>query len=271
LSVRATGHLVWNRARATAAGHAPEARAPPATRSASWRLCCPCALTKTRPYLLEAEAKNPFSPSHSPSLPLLSRQAATLLCSGRRRAADSSRLLPPSGTPRRCRADTSVPGANRQLHQPHRMTPSPSFHRHQGVPPWTDLPVSPRRPPTPQIGPPLRRGAPRPVSPPPRAASDQNRWPPSPARHGERAPLLRAQAARPCRPGLKANLAGPCNLGQARAINPSGLCAQYLIIISIWIILNNSNEIQTSEFSKKFNKFHKNMKPLLVFDFKDNL
>jgi hypothetical protein len=46
---------------------------------------------------------------------------------------------------------------------------------HQGAPPWTDLPVSPRPPPTPQIGPPLRRGAPRPVSPPPRAASDRNR------------------------------------------------------------------------------------------------
>jgi hypothetical protein len=81
LSVRATGHPVWNRARATAAGHAPEARAPPATRSAPWRLCCPCALTKTRPYLLEAEAKKPFSSSHSPSLALLSRRATTLLCS----------------------------------------------------------------------------------------------------------------------------------------------------------------------------------------------
>jgi hypothetical protein len=151
------------------------------------------------------------------------------------------------------------------------MTPSPSFHRHQGAPPWIDLPVSPRPPLTPQIGPPLRRRASRAVFPPPRAASDQNRRPPSPARHGERAPLLRTQAASPSRPGLKANLAGPCNLGQAKAISPSGPCAQYLLIISIWIILNNSNEIQTSEFSRKFNKFHKNMKPPLVFDFKDNL
>jgi hypothetical protein len=78
--------------------------------------------------------------------------------------------------------------STRQLRQPHRMTPSPSFHRHQGAPPWTDLPVSPRPPPTPQIGPPLRRGAPRPVSPPPRAASDRNRWPPPPARPGSFSP-----------------------------------------------------------------------------------
>jgi hypothetical protein len=84
-------------------------------------------------------------------------------------------------------------------------------------------------------------------------------------------PLLRAWAASPSKPGLKANLAGPCNLGQAKAISTSGPCAQYFIIIFIWIILNNSNEIQTSEFSRKFNKFHKNMKSPLVFDFKDNL
>jgi hypothetical protein len=84
-------------------------------------------------------------------------------------------------------------------------------------------------------------------------------------------PLVQAWAASPSRPGLKANLAGPCNLGQAKAISLSGPCAQYFITISIWIILNNSNEIQTSEFSRKFNKFHKNMKPPLVFDFKDNL
>jgi hypothetical protein len=84
-------------------------------------------------------------------------------------------------------------------------------------------------------------------------------------------PLLRARAASPSRPGLKANLAGPCNLGQAKAISLSGPCAQYFITISIWIILNNSNEIQTFEFSRKLNKFHKNMKPPLVFDFKDNL
>jgi hypothetical protein len=84
-------------------------------------------------------------------------------------------------------------------------------------------------------------------------------------------PLLQARAASPSRLGLKANLAGPCNLGQAKAISPSGPCAQYFITISIWIILNHSNGIQTSEFTRKFNKFHKNMKPPLVFDFKDNL
>jgi hypothetical protein len=32
-------------------------------------------------------------------------------------------------------------------------------------------------------------------------------------------PLLRARAASPSRPGLKTNLAGPCNLGQAKAIS----------------------------------------------------
>jgi hypothetical protein len=74
-----TGHHA--RTCAIAAGHAPKARAPPATRSTSRRLCCPCALTKTRPYLLEAEAKKPFSSSHSPSLALLSHRAATLLFS----------------------------------------------------------------------------------------------------------------------------------------------------------------------------------------------
>jgi hypothetical protein len=118
--------------RAIAAGHAPEARAPPATRSAPWRLCCPCALTKTRPYLLEAEAKEPFSSSHSPSLALLSRRAATLLCSGRRRAADSSRLLPSSGAPRRCRADTSVPERIDGRRAPCKL-PTTTFHRREDV------------------------------------------------------------------------------------------------------------------------------------------
>jgi hypothetical protein len=40
------------------------------------------------------------------------------------------------------------------------------------------------------------------------------------------------------------------------------------LFILLWINLNNSNEIQTSEISRKHNKFHKNMKPLLMFEFK---
>jgi hypothetical protein len=149
----ATGYRSPVHAHAMAAGHAPEARAPPATRSAPWRLCCPCALTKTRPYLLEAEAKEPFSSSHSPSLPLLSRRAATLLCCGRRRAADSSRLLPSLGASRRCRADTFVPGANRRparpLRAPRHRLPSPRG-RHGGQP-------SPATEPVPFDHPELRR------------------------------------------------------------------------------------------------------------------
>jgi hypothetical protein len=39
------------------------------------------------------------------------------------------------------------------------------------------------------------------------------------------------------------------------------------VFILLWINLNNSNEIQTSEISRKLNKFHKNMKPLLMFKF----
>jgi hypothetical protein len=129
LSVRATAHPVWNRARATAAGHASEARAPPATRLARVASVLPMCADQDSPYLLEAEAKKPFSSSDSPSLTLLSHRAATLLCSGRRRAADSSRLLPSSGAPCCCRADTSVPGANRRparpLRAPRHRLPSP--------------------------------------------------------------------------------------------------------------------------------------------------
>jgi hypothetical protein len=71
LLVRATGHPVWNRACATAAGHAPEARAPPATRSTPWRLCCPCALTKNRLICSKPRPRS-LSPLHTHHLSLYS-------------------------------------------------------------------------------------------------------------------------------------------------------------------------------------------------------
>jgi hypothetical protein len=226
LSVRATGHPVWNRARTTAAGHAPEARAPPAARSAPWRLCCPCKLTKTRLICSKPRPRS-LSPLHTHHLSLYS--AAELprssapgtdelpiqagCCCPRVPHVAAEQILPsperidgwcppvssplPPSIAARTSRGTAESGhgtgalrpprapsshhSTRQLHQPHRMTHSPSFHRHQGAPPWTDLPMSPRPPPTPQIGPPLRHGASRPVSPPPRAASDRNQRPPSQA------------------------------------------------------------------------------------------
>jgi hypothetical protein len=71
LSVGATGHPVWNRARATAAGHASKARAPPATRSMPCSaLHCPHALAvliHCRPWaVIEA---NPFSPPREALMP----------------------------------------------------------------------------------------------------------------------------------------------------------------------------------------------------------
>jgi hypothetical protein len=53
--------------------------------------------------------------------------------------------------------------------------------------------------------------------------------------------------------GLEVDLAGP--------LSQVGLEAN-------GIKLNNSNEIQTSKICTKFNKFYKNMKPHLIFEFK---
>jgi hypothetical protein len=64
----------------------------------------------------------------------------------------------------------------------------------------------------------------------------------------------RAMGVIPCsRMGLEVDLAGP--------LSQVGLEAN-------GIKLNNSNEIQTSEICRKFNKFYKNMKPHMIFELK---
>jgi hypothetical protein len=68
LSVRATGHPVWNRARAIAVGHALEARAPPATCSTPCPvLRCSCAL-RYQPYPRATQLHQGESLFASPSL-----------------------------------------------------------------------------------------------------------------------------------------------------------------------------------------------------------
>jgi hypothetical protein len=176
LSVRATGHLVWNRARATATGHASEARAPPTTRSAPWRLCCLCALTKTRPYLLEAEAKKPFSSSHSPSLALLSRRAATLLCSVLCRALSPTpqaaiALSDCVATSRGAALITNLlglaPGSSRDGSTTEAPKSSPVAVVEKNAPLPTHSGERPVQPPPP-LAPPVYRAAPRPLHRPPR-------------------------------------------------------------------------------------------------------
>jgi hypothetical protein len=141
-------------------------------------LVCPASLSSRyfHPWA-ESTAGAPPPPASSPPPPSIATRASR----GTAKSGHGTGALRPP------RATLSY-HSTRQLHQPHRMTPSPSFHHHQGAPPWTDLPVSPRPPPTPQIGPPLRHGAPRPVSLPPHAASDRNRLPPPPTRHGSFSP-----------------------------------------------------------------------------------
>jgi hypothetical protein len=169
-----TGHRV--RARATAADQTPEARAPPATRSAPWRLCCPCALTKTRPYLLEAEAKKPFSSSHSPSLALLSHRAATLLCSVLCRASSST----PQATiaPSDCVASPSgaalitnllglAPGSFRVGFTTEAPKSAPVAVVEKNAPSPAHSGERPVQPPPP-LAPPVYRAAPRPLHRPPR-------------------------------------------------------------------------------------------------------
>jgi hypothetical protein len=168
-----TGHHA--RACVTAAGHALEARAPPATRSAARRLCCPCAWTKTHPYLLEAEAKKPFSSSYSPSLALLSRRAATLLCSVLCRVSSPTpqATIAPSDcvvTPRGAALITNLlglaPGSSRVGSTTKAPMSSPVAVVEKNAPSPAHSGERPVQPPPP-LAPPVYRAAPRPLHRPP--------------------------------------------------------------------------------------------------------
>jgi hypothetical protein len=155
---------------------------------------------------------------------------------------------PATGPPRQrhrehrlCSGLLSEPRASRHHH---RTTPSTQFPSGRPPSPWStfhsEFPLSPPH----KIRPPSRQRASRPFPPPPLTADHRNRpAPSSPVRHGHRALF-------------------PVWVGQFRPIGTVGL------FILLWINLNNSNDIQTSEISRKLNKFHKNMKPLLIFEFK---